>query len=288
MRVISLDIDRLTRADLCSLLSKTLTSKTASKLSIAKINSEFIHRAWADGSYAGLINSLDLRIADGRGVLWSARYLSLPVSKFRPLRLVQALWQIIYSGALVVFYPKFIKKPIPEVFPGVEVFYLMIEQAIRLETEVFILGAPQEIVSQAVLNLKKQYPKLKLAGYLNGYDFQKDSSIKPVEIINKTKAKLLFVAMGSPRQEQWIKDNLSKLKNVRVAVGEGGTLTRIAKPNQKAPKLVNRIGLEWLWRTIFNASETSSRNRLQRFWRSVPVFIYLNFKWKVRDGYIKT
>jgi N-acetylglucosaminyldiphosphoundecaprenol N-acetyl-beta-D-mannosaminyltransferase len=105
--------------------------------------------------------------------------------------------------------------------------------------------------------------------------------------INKTNAALLVVALGSPKQEIWINDNISKLKNIRVAVGEGGTLDRIANPSQRAPKLVNRIGIEWLWRIFFNKSKTGTSNRLKRAWNAVPVYIYKTVKWKIKYGQTK-
>lgn len=287
MQILKLQLDALTETALRQRLKKAFQVKTGAPLTIAKINSEFLYRAWYDAGYAELINSFSLKIADGRGVAWSARYLSLPVAKCLGLRIIQASWQVVWSGLALIFCPSFFKKPLPAVFPGIEALTLMLEEAEKSQAGVFFLGATEAVVSVAVKSLQQTHPQLKIKGYLNGFDFQHQATIDPVKIINQSGAKLLFVAMGSPRQEEWIKQHLAELTKVRVVVGEGGTLTRIAKPKQLAPQWLNRLGLEWLWRTLFNVSETTGRSRFQRLWRSVPGFTGLNLKWKVRHGYQK-
>ncbi len=70
-----------------------------------------------------------------------------------------------------------------------------------------------------------------------------------INIINRSKVDILFVAVGSPRQERWIQEYLPKL-NVKVCQGIGGTLDVIAGNVQRAPRFVQRLGLEWLCRLI--------------------------------------
>lgn len=283
--VMDLKIDSCDKDKFLDLINKSF--KSDKKIKIAKINTEFIQRATKDKDYLKLLNSFEISIADGRGVLWAAKYLTIPVSKNKIIRSIQSFYQMIYSGASIVLYPRYIKKPIPEAIPGVDAFKMMMKLAMDENVGVFIFGSPQATLTPALKNIKKEFPNLKISGSLNGYDFQKDDSINPVDIINKTDAKLLIVALGSPKQEKWINDNINKLKNIKVAVGEGGTLTRIAFPKQKAPKFINKIGLEWFWRLLFNKSETASRNRFQRMWNAVPVFIYKSIKWKIKNGQTK-
>ena len=282
MNILGVKINDITSAELSRRLSASFDGNK--KLTITKINAEFISRALVDDKYRKLLNNSDLSIVDGRGVLWVARFLLLPVVDNRFLRTIQVIYQMIYSGASIVLFPRFITYPLSEAMPGVEVFGQMIRLASDKGAGVYLFGSRQEVIDRTIKNLSRDNPKLRIVGSMNGYDFQNDKNIDPVAEINKTDAKLLIVALGSPKQEQWIMDNISKLKNIRVAVGEGGTLTRIADPKQKAPKTINRLGLEWLWRLLFNISETSSRNRFQRFWRSVPVFIGRAVRWKIKNG----
>ncbi len=285
MFVLRLKLDACTMSQFRGYIKQSLQSDKL--LKVVKINTEFLQRSLCDDNYTKVLNSFDLHIADGRGVQWAARYLTLPISNNKIWRRIQAIYQMIYSGAAIVLHPKFLTYPLPEVLPGVEAFQAVLDVATDEQAKFFLFGSPQATLEPALINIKKDYPKLNIVGALNGYDFWNDKSIKPVEIINKSGAAILPVAMGSPKQEYWINDNKDKLKNVKFAVGEGGTYTRIAFPAQKAPKLINRIGCEWIWRFLFNKSETASRNRFQRVWNAVPLFIFQVVKWKIQHGQTK-
>lgn len=281
MRILGVRVDCCVKRELANKIADCLVGSKKTK--IFKINTEFLQRAMTDERFSEVLNNSDINIVDGRGVLWAARYLTLPiVDGF--WRFIQAWWQMMASGAKIVFKPSYIAYPIPEAIPGVEAFYLMLGAAMDAKASVFIFGSSQSTLDLALVEIRKKLPELKIAGSLNGYDFQADDKIDPVEVINQTDAKLLIVALGSPRQEYWINDNIAKLNNIRVAVGEGGTLDRVANPSQKAPKLVNKIGLEWLWRLFFNKNMTGKGGRFKRVWNSVPKFIYKTVIWKVQYG----
>ncbi len=255
---------------------------------VCKINTEFLVRANRSKDFLKTLNESRLCIPDGRGVLWAARYSTLPISSNKLIRSVQSVWQMFYSGISIVFNPNFITFPIPENIPGLDALKLMLMAAEETNSGVFFLGAAQNDLDKAIENIRKEMPKLNIAGSMNGYDFQTDKTFDPVAVINATEAKLLIVALGSPLQEFWIRDSLPKLKKIRVAVGEGGTLDRIANPSQAAPSWVNRIGLEWLWRLFFNKSLTkNSGSRFKRVWNAVPVFVYEVVKWKIKNGAIE-
>lgn len=282
MKIFDVRIDEYTKLQFMKSLKACLRDGRLVKVS--KINPEFIQRCRNDKKFIKVINSMDINIADGRGILWAAKYLTLPISNIKAIRYFQAVIQMIYSGLFIIFNPKYITNPIPAAMPGIEAFKSMMKVALDEKVEVFLFGSSEDTLKSAINNLHKEFPKLKIAGHLNGYDFQKNKNIDPVAEINKTNAKILIVALGSPRQEYWIDENISKLKNIKIAVGEGGTLDRIANPSQKAPNFVNKIGLEWLWRLFMNKSKTQNRNRFQRFWVSVPMYIVQVVKWKMKYG----
>lgn len=85
-----------------------------------------------------------------------------------------------------------------------------------------------------------------------------------IEKINQIKPDLLFLAFGQGKQEKWIVNNLPKL-NVKVAMGIGGALDQIVKPWLRAPKLVQLIGLEWLWRLVMQPWRIKRQWQLVRF-----------------------
>lgn len=285
MKILNVKVDGHNRDELADILADLL--KGDKKTKISKLNTEFMYRALHDDNFMKTLNSSDINIVDGRGVMWAGRYLTLPIADNKFLRRIQAVGQMIYSGASIVLRPKFVTYPIKQTIPGVEAFKLMMKTASDTSSGVFLFGSSQKTLDLALVNLKKEFPNLKISGTLNGYDFQKNKKIDPITEINTTDAKLLIVALGCPSQENWINQNINKLKNIRIAVGEGGTLDRIASPYQIAPDFINKSGLEWLWRTIFNKSKTKTRNRFQRLWRSVPLFIIHVIQWKIKNGQTK-
>lgn len=282
MYIFNVKIDKYSKSQLEDLIDDGL--KKSKQIKISKINTEFLQRAIDNNKFLKVLNDSNINIVDGRGVMWAARYLTLPITKNKIIRPISAIWQMIYSGVAIIFNRKFISYPIPEAIPGLEAFRIMLKSASDNKTGVFIFGSSGKNLKLVTKNLNQEFPNLKISGTLNGYDFQVDKTINPVVEINKTDAKLLIVALGSPKQEFWISENIGKLKNIRIAVGEGGTLDRIANPSQKSPTFINKIGLEWLWRTLFNFTK---KKRFSRVWKAVPVFIYKTIKWKINNGQTK-
>lgn len=277
------------RTQLENALVSFFSSEKAYK--VAKVNTEFLDRALKNKEFKNMLANFDLNIADGSGVLWAARYLTLPLTQNKvilrlPLRTLiisaQAVWQMVYSGASLVFYPKYVNNPIPERFPGVEAMYLMLEAAQKTSTPVYFLGAEKEVNEKARWILAKKFPNLMIAGGKGGF-WKSDTEV--IEEINKSGANLLIVALGSPKQEYWIRDNTSKLTTVRVAVGEGGSLDQVVGSAKPAPKWVKRLGIEWFWRLLTHKGLTpAGGHRAKRVWNAVPVFIYNVVKYKIQNA----
>jgi len=286
VEIFNVKIAAIDSSEFKSIVKGFLSGKGSKK--IAKVNTEFLLRAKENTEFQSTLESFDINIADGKGVLWAAKYLSLPlrakkfqISNFKFLIALEAICQMIYSGASLVFYPRYCKYPIPENIPGMDAMFSMLGAAEETGSSVYFLGAEEDANSRAVEEIQKKHPKLKVAGRRGGF-WKKDNEI--IEEINKSGAELLIVALGSPKQEYWIRDNISKLPAVKVAVGEGGTLDRVANPKEKAPGFMQKIGLEWLWRLFASKNRTGSGGRAKRVWRAVPVFIWEVVKWKVRSG----
>ena len=253
--------------------------KSDGKKKISKVNTEFLLRALKNNEFHKTLDSCGLTIADGRGVLWTAKYLSMPIMKAPIVKQVQAIWQMIYSGASLVFYPNYCKYPIKENISGVEAMYLMLEAAKETDSGVYFFGAEQNVLPVAIEKIQEKYPKLSITGYHDGYDY-KDEEI--IQDINQSEAKFLIVALGSPKQEYWLRDNMNKLSNVRVAVGEGGSLDFVAGESKRAPEWMQKLGLEWLWRLFMNKSKSHTGSRAKRAWHAVPVFIYEVVRYKIK------
>jgi N-acetylglucosaminyldiphosphoundecaprenol N-acetyl-beta-D-mannosaminyltransferase len=124
---------------------------------------------------------------------------------------------------------------------------------------VFILGAKQEVLDLAVANYLKEYPGLQIVGSHHGYfnHYGDDQSLPVVELINSTKADVLLVGFGNPRQEHWINNYKSQLQ-CKLAIGYGGSIDQVAKVVPRAPKFWISIRMEWLFRLF---------QEPQRLWR---------------------
>jgi exopolysaccharide biosynthesis WecB/TagA/CpsF family protein len=283
IELLNLRIDCLKADEFRELLKESYQG--SNKIKVGKINTEFLLRAINSKEFEETINKFDVNIADGAGVLWAAKYMSLPVTNVYILRQIQAVWQMIYTGASLVFKPGYTTDPIPERFPGVEAMYLMLGIAEGNQTPVYLLGAEKKVSDIVPGRLKQRFPKLVIAGHHAGYDFDNEAVIKE---INESKAGLVIVAFGSPKQEYWIRDNIDKLINIKVAVGEGGSFDFIAGENKRAPEWMKRAGLEWFWRMFMNTNKTGEINsrakrRYGRVWQAVPVFIYTVVRYKIRS-----
>jgi N-acetylglucosaminyldiphosphoundecaprenol N-acetyl-beta-D-mannosaminyltransferase len=163
----------------------------------------------------------------------------------------------------------------------VEALFVMLEAAQEAEVSVYLLGARREINEKARERIQAKYPRLVIAGGQDGYSHGDEAVTREID---ESGAALLIVALGSPKQEYWIRDNLRALGNVRVAVGEGGSLDFIAGDFRRAPGWMQRLGLEWLWRLFMNRNKTGTVSRGRRVWNAVPVFVYRVLKWKLKHG----
>lgn len=151
--------------------------------------------------------------------------------------------------------------PLPEKVSGVDLAVELSEMAARKNHSIFLLGAAPGIAEQAAEELKKRFPGLKIAGTHDGYFTDNE---KIVSEIAASGAKILFVAMGIPKQEKWIIHNFDKL-GVAVAMGVGGTFDVLSGRVNRAPEWMRRRGLEWVYRLACNPRKISKVATLPRF-----------------------
>lgn len=107
-------------------------------------------------------------------------------------------------------------------------------------------GAKEEILQKAKEKLIETYPNIQIAGTMNGY--QKDKQAV-VDAINESKADIVLVAMGSPRQENWIVENMNTVC-AKVFQGVGGSFDVVSGTIPRAPQWMQKCGLEWLFRLL--------------------------------------
>lgn len=182
---------------------------------VVTLNAEMAMVAQGNPELARIINRADLVIPDGVGIVWASRVLGDPV-------------------------------------PGrVAGFDLMLELLVRAEQEgwpAFLLGGAPGVAEEAASRLKARLPGLLVAGAHHGYFAEADDPAI-VKKINTTGARLVFVAMGAPRQDKWIARNKSSLRP-SICIGVGGSFDVLAGRVSRAPGWVRNVGLEWLYRLV--------------------------------------
>lgn len=160
-----------------------------------------------------------------------------------------------------VLYHKKIKR-----IPGVEFMMTLCRLAAAEGKSVFLYGAKEEINRAAAEKLQRQIPALCIAGRCNGYVKAGDMP-DLIDQINRSGARVLFLALGSPRQEKWFACYKDALTQVVLVQGIGGTLDAIAGNVKRAPEFWQKFALEWFYRLI------SEPKRLKRQ-LVLPVFAW--------------
>jgi N-acetylglucosaminyldiphosphoundecaprenol N-acetyl-beta-D-mannosaminyltransferase len=149
----------------------------------------------------------------------------------------------------------------------------MLEALSHAGRSVYLLGGTAEEVARTEEAIRERLPALTIAGFRDGY-FTRGHNPSVVAAINASRADILLVAMGFPRQELWIADNRPAL-DVRVAVAEGGSFSFISGVTPRAPRWMRRAGLEWL----FRLARQPWRLRRQL---ALPVFVWLVLRGRLR------
>ena len=158
---------------------------------------------------------------------------------------------------------------ITEKIAGIEVMNMLLEEARDKNLKVFLLGAKEEILIKCKEKIKESYDGIDIVGSNNGF-FDLDNCDDLIEKINESKADILFVAMGAPRQEVFIEKYKDKLY-CKIFMGVGGSFDVFAGNVNRAPQFMINIGMEWFYRV---AKEPWRIKRLG----SIPKFLVLSLK----------
>ena len=150
------------------------------------------------------------------------------------------------DGQSVVWASRLLGDPLPERVAGIDLMHRLLDLAEREAHGVYVLGARQDVLERAIGRLRERHPRLRIAGYRDGY-FPEEQSGDVTAEIAASGAAILFVAISSPRKELWLAEHGEHL-GVPVAMGVGGAIDVVAGVARRAPRLWQRLGLEWLYR----------------------------------------
>jgi len=141
-----------------------------------------------------------------------------------------------------------VKNPVKEKIAGIEVMKAIIEKCEKEGKGIYLLGAEEEILKLCKENIKKTFPNIKIVGSHNGF-FDLNNCDDIIEDIKKSNPWGLFIAMGCPRQENFIVNYIDEL-NCNFYMPVGGSFDVFAGKVNRAPKWMLSLGLEWLYRVL--------------------------------------
>ena len=193
-------------------------------------NPEMIIIANKDEEFKRILNSSSLNIPDGNGVVWAAKQK---------------------------------KDPLEERVTGFDFIHRLFELGKDKNINFYFLGSKPGIAEKAKENLEKTYGYIKRVGVQDGY-FTADDENKIIEDINSKQVDVLLVALGAPKQEQFIYKYKDKL-NCKIAVGVGGCFDVISGEVKRAPGIFIKLKLEWLYRGLSDLKRTKRLMAIPKF-----------------------
>ena len=152
------------------------------------------------------------------------------------------------DGASVVLASKYLKKPLPERVAGIDLMMDLIKLSANKKYSIYLLGAKQEVVEKTEDVLKTKFPNLIISGIHNGY-FKKEEWKDISKELKDKKPDFVFVGITSPIKEYLI-EYLQNNGNNCVFMGVGGSFDVISGNIPRAPKWMQKMNLEWLFRTM--------------------------------------
>jgi N-acetylglucosaminyldiphosphoundecaprenol N-acetyl-beta-D-mannosaminyltransferase len=201
----------VTMPDVVGLVDHAIATRRT--LQIGVVNAAKIVNMQRDARLREDVLASDLMLADGMAVVWASRLLG---------------------------------RPLPERVAGIDLMYALIDRAAERGHRVFCLGATAEVLAEAVSSFQERCPGLTLAGAHHGY-FSAEEEPAVARMIAESRADIVFIAMTSPRKEQFLA-RWSRAVDVPVWHGVGGSFDVASGRVQRAPILWQRLGLEWLYR----------------------------------------
>ncbi|MEP7204376.1 MAG: WecB/TagA/CpsF family glycosyltransferase [Ilumatobacteraceae bacterium] len=161
-------------------------------------------------------------------------------------RIIKGCDFILADGAPIVWFAHLAGRRLPERVAGADLFEELVATAAADGHAVYFLGAQQHVVDRVVKVFRDRHPTLKVAGWHDGFWTSDDEVI---ELIRQAQPHYLFLAIPSPRKEYWLNANLDRLL-VPFSMGVGGSFDVVAGEITRAPRWMQRIGMEWSWRLI--------------------------------------
>lgn len=182
------------------------------------------------------------------------------------------------DGQAVVWASRILGSPLPERVAGIDLMAKLVELAYRKNYRIFFLGAKEEVVKKVVDRYSQEYSTGIIAGYRNGY-YSKEEEAGIARLIADSNADILFVAMSSPKKEIFL-HTYKDVIDTPFIMGVGGSFDVVSGITRRAPRWMQRNGLEWLYRVM-----QEPRRMWKRYLVTNTRFIAMIIKYKLRYEY---
>jgi len=187
-------------------------------------------------------------------------------------RIINACALVNVDGMAVVWASRVLGTPLKERVAGIDLFDALMGRAAQCGWRVFLLGAQEAVVAGVAAHYEKKLPGLTICGWRNGYWQGREEAAQVANMVRASRADLLFVAISSPQKEQFL-DRYQGAMQVPFAMGVGGSFDVVAGKVKRAPRWMQRTGLEWFYRFL-----QEPRRMFRRYFIEDIVFVWLLLK----------
>jgi len=248
-RILNIPFNKLNLNDILELVKNTIISNK--KLQIITLNTEMIMIAHKDEEFREVIEKAGLVIPESSGLQLAWEYKQTK----------RGLLNLVKSGVKAVA-GKNLEDPL-EIIPGVDLAFFLVGMCEEFGYKLMLVGGREGTALTAAQKMRAKFRRLDVKASWGG-NFKNTDSSGLIAEINSYKPDILFVALGAPRQEKWIAAHLPDLES-KVVMGVGGTLDYWSEGLTRAPEVVRRLGLEWLFRLVRQPGRAKRQMSLIKF-----------------------
>tara|TARA_B100000963_G_scaffold49152_1_gene37359 strand:- start:3149 stop:3901 length:753 start_codon:yes stop_codon:yes gene_type:complete len=182
------------------------------------------------------------------------------------------------DGAGIILASKIFGTPIKQRVTGIDLMENLIKMAHDNNCKIYFLGAKQDVLEKVIKHYSNLYSNEIVAGFQNGY-FKKDEESKIAKQIAESGANILFVAMTSPKKENFLYDQNNILKTINFIMGVGGSFDVVSGEVKRAPIWIQKIGFEWFYRFVQEPKRMWKRYLIGNF---KFLLLILKYKFKLK------
>ncbi|MBR4944322.1 MAG: WecB/TagA/CpsF family glycosyltransferase [Peptococcaceae bacterium] len=232
LEILGVGIDKVNSQQAMDRIGEFIASGKSHQIVTA--NAEIIYQASKNEKMRNVINKAQMVTADGSGVVWASKQLG---------------------------------EPLEQRVTGIDLVNSICEQSAKDKWKIYILGSAPGVAATAAVNIRNKFPGCNIIGTHHGYFNAKEEKQILAEL-EQLKPDVLFVALGAPKQEYWIADHLSDL-GIPVGMGIGGSMDVLSGNVKRAPKWMQKMSLEWLYRVLIQPARFKRVLALPKFMLAV-------------------